>query len=182
MYSKSELLVLRLISKGCTNMESISAASGLSTTGLYAVLRAMREDGLLSGSKGLEISRTPYHARLMGIVESSANAVELLSDGGMGLLGALREPRTIDQLMAETGLSRATVYRRIKTARSVGAVTLSDDGRYVLNDVLWPGLRELFDRKDDMDRVMDARAPFGSRILHRDPGRVLYSSPAESDD
>ena len=158
MYSKTELLILRLISKGCTNMESISAASGLSSTGLYAVLRAMREDGLLSGNKGIEVSRTPYHARLIGILESSANAIELLSDGGMGLLSALREPKTANQLIVETGLSKASVYRRIKTARSVGAVTITDDGRYVLNDALWPGLRELFDCKDDMDKVMAAES------------------------
>ena len=181
MYSKTELLILRLISKGCTNMESISAASGLSSTGLYAVLRAMREDGLLSGNKGIEVSRTPYHARLIGILESSANAIELLSDGGMGLLSALREPKTANQLIVETGLSKASVYRRIKTARSVGAVTITDDGRYVLNDALWPGLRELFDCKDDMDKVMDTRAPFGSRILYSDKSRVLYSSSAEAD-
>ena len=181
MYSKTELLILRLISKGCTNMESISAASGLSSTGLYAVLRAMREDGLLSGNKGIEVSRTPYHARLIGILESSANAIELLSDGGMGLLSALREPKTANQLIVETGLSKASVYRRIKTARSVGAVTITDDGRYVLNDALWPGLRELFDCKDDMDKVMDTRAPFGSRILYSDKSRVLYSNSAEAD-
>ena len=182
MYSKSELLVLRLISRGCTNMESIMAASGLSTTGLYAVLRAMRRDGLLSEGRGFDICRTPYHVRLTNLVESSPNAVELLSDSGMRLLGALREPKTVDQLMEETGLSRASVHRRIKTARSVGAVTVADDGRYVLNDILWPGLRELFDCKDDMDRVMDPLVPTGARILHRGQGRVLYSSPRDYDD
>lgn len=182
MYSKSELLVLRLISKGCTNVGSLSAASGLSSTGIYAVLRAMKEDGLLSGSKGIEISHTPYHARLIGILESSENAIELLSDGGMGLLSALRKPKTANQLIVEIGLSKASVYRRIKVARSVGAVTTIEDGRYVLNDILWPGLRELFDSKDDMDKVMDVRVPFGSKILYSDTGRVLYSSPIETDD
>lgn len=182
MYSRTELLVLRLIAMGCTEMESVQSASGLSRNGLYAVLRRMREDGLLDGRKGLRVPRTPYHSKLLKLVGSSPNAVDLLSDSGFTMLANLREPQTVGQLMEGTGLSRASVYRRIQYAAEAGAVTRGEDGTFRLNDRLWPGLRDLFDSKDEMDREMDRRVPFGSTILYRDGDRVLYSSPAHHDD
>lgn len=179
MYDRTELLVLRLISKGCTDMEAIQSDTGLSRNGLYATIRRMRGDDLLFGRKGLDVPRTPYHAKLMRILEATPNAVDLLSDSGFGMLSDLREHRTVDELMVSTGLSRASVYRRLQDAMSVGAVTKGDDGTYHLNDVLWPSLRGLFDSKDDMDMEMDRRVPFGSEILYRDGDRVLYSSPSD---
>ena len=77
-------------------MEAIQSDTGLSRNGLYATIRRMRGDDLLFGRKGLDVPRTPYHAKLMRILEATPNAVDLLSDSGFGMLSDLREHRKVD--------------------------------------------------------------------------------------
>jgi len=53
---------------------------------------------------------------------------------------------------------------------------LSKDGdKYVINDRIWPELRDLADRYADYSGSFDARVPPGSRIYHRSRSLVIFS-------
>ena len=180
MYSKTELMVLRLLALGDSEMESIRTTVGLSKTGMYSVLRSMRSKGLLA-RKGLDMVPTPYNSRLLNILASSANSVDLLSTSGIVILKSLRIPKTPAKLVEETGMSRATVHRRLRVACDMGAVSHSD-GTYRLNDKLWPDIRPLLDSLDDQESTMDPSVRLGSTIYRRDGMRILYSNHSDQGD
>ena len=179
MFTQSELLALRSISNGTTDADSIAEEMGSSRATAYSAIRGLRAKGILSPD-GMSLVPSAAGIRLSRIMSVSSGMASVLSGHGMDVLMTLREPRTPEDVADALGISRATAYRRISDARSLGVVRRRDGG-FVINDSLWPELRRMLDSFEDLADVYDPRAPVGSVIYSRDRDGVLYSNPAELD-
>ena len=127
------------------------------------------------------MSSNAYALRLAALMRPSPNRAEVLADSGIDMLIKLREPCNVEAIMADLGLSRATVYRRLRLATATGAVR-KVGGEYVLNDRMWKGLRETMDSIADHRAVSDPRVVSGATIYRNTKGEVMYSYPGELED
>lgn len=180
-FSKSELTLLHHIANGTEDVSELSRLMGVSETSVYNAARGLRRKGVLSGRRGFGISADAASVRLTLMMRDSAGRAALLSDSGIPVLTAILEPRTAEEVMALTALSRATVFRKLGLARRMGAAILDDSDRYVINDRAWRGLREMLLSLADKSEVVDPRVKSGSEIYRISSDEVLFSNPSELD-
>lgn len=176
MFTRSELTVLHYLANGYDTVEKISEAMGVSQTSVYGHVKSLKEKGVLENHRGISINHDAFSIRLMNIMKPSKGRAKVLADSGLEILMELREPSEIEEIVADSGLSRATVFRRLGVATSVGTVVKMEDGRYVLNRKMWHGLQELLDSMEDRNDVLDPRVEYGSEIYRNTKEEVLYSS------
>lgn len=161
MFSRSELVLVHHLANGLDTVDALMSATGLGQARVYRMVADLKRKGVLDPGRGIRISPDPFSLRLLHLMEPSAKRAGILADSGMEVLMELRSPRTVDEVVSALGASRATVYRHISAAMSAGAVSM-DGERYVLNDRMWKGLREMLDSlADRMDAVQGANAVAG---------------------
>ena len=180
-FSKSELTLLHHIANGKEDISELSRLMGVSETSVYNAARGLRRKGVLSGRRGFDISADAASVRLTLMMRDSAGRAALLSDSGIPVLMAILEPRTAENVVTMTALSRATVFRKLGLARRMGAAILDDSDRYVINDRAWKGLREMLLSLADKSEVVDPRVKSGSEIYRTSSDEVLFSNPSELD-
>lgn len=177
MFSKTELRVLHYIANGTTEARTISKELDVTPAQIYNAIHGLKRKGVLESGQGAVLSTAPFALRLAEIMSASPDRCYVLSGSSIPVLSELREPGSAEDVVRRTGISRATVFRKIKDAGQMGAVRQLDGGRYTLNDRLWPNLRKLLDDMEDEKEVFDPRVERGSRIYSNTSEEVLYSYP-----
>lgn len=181
MFTRSELVLLHHVANGMTDVSDLSETMGITPVRVYEIIRSLKCKGILSDIRGIKLSSNAYALRLASLMRPSSNRAEVLADSGIDVLIELREPHDVAEIVADLGLSRASVYRRLKLAMKTGAVR-KDGEMYVLNDLMWNGLREALDSIVDQREVFDPRVVSGAVIYRNTRGEALYSYPRELDD
>ena len=166
MFTRSELVLLHHIANGMTDVSDLSETMGITPVRVYEIIRSLKCKGILSDTRDIKLFSNAYALRLASLMRPSANRAEVLADSGIDVLIELREPHDVAQIMADLGLSRASVYRRLKLAMKTGAVR-KDGEMYVLNDLMWNGLREALDSIVDQREVFDPRVVSGAVIYRK---------------
>lgn len=173
--SERELTVLYWLAHGHNDVEDVSELMGVSPSLTYGAVRSMKQKGILEDKKGISIARNPFAIRLMHVMGGGIRRAKYLDGSALDVLSALREPKTADELMEATGLSRSTVFRYIKSLGGIGAIRELHPG-YQINEKVWVGLRKLLNSMEDLQEVYDCRVPCGAEIYLNSRDGVLYSS------
>ena len=181
MFTRSELVLLHHVANGMADVSDLSEAMDITHVRVYEIIRSLKCKGILSDTRSIKLSSNAYALRLASLMRPSANRAEVLADSGIDILIELREPHDVAEIMADLGLSRASVYRRLKLAMKTGAVR-KDGETYILNDLMWNGLRDALDSIVDQKEVFDPRVISGAVIYRNTRCEVLYSYPGELDD
>lgn len=179
MFSKTELRVLHHIANGTTDARAISKELDVTPAQVYNAIHSLKKKGVLESGQGTILSNAPFALRLTEMMSISPDRCHVLSGSAIPVLSELREPRSAEEIVRRTGISRATVFRKIRDAGLMGAVRQLGSGRYTLNDRLWPDLRKMLDSLDDEREVFDPRIERGSRIYRNTKDEVLYSYPVK---
>ena len=181
MFSRSELVLLHHVANGVVDVEALSEAMGITRVRVYGIIRSLKCKGILCDSQNIKMNSNAYTIRLASLMRPSEKREDVLADSGIDMLIELREPHDVEEIMSILGLSRATVFRRLKLAISTGAVK-KVDGKYVLNDRMWSGLREAMDSIADQRAVADPRVVSGAVIYRNTRDEVMYAYSGESND
>ena len=180
MFNEAELVLVHHYSNGVEDTISLSEKMNKTRVQIYNIVNSLKKKGILSNTKGIELSTDPFAIRLMNIMHQSDSRAKLLANSGLDVLIELREPKTMKELEESLGLSKPSIYRIVRSARIAGAV-VKDDDRYRINTKMWAGLTEFLDSAVDRRDVFDERIPRNSRILGRIGKNVIFSNPNDLD-
>lgn len=173
--TERELTILHYLEHGHDDINEVSELMGVTPTMTYAAVRSMKYKGLLDKRKGIHIAPNAFAVRLQHMMGFSVERAKCLSDSALDILAALREHRTVDELISITGISRSTLFRYIKSLSAVGAIRSATPG-YELNDIAWVDLRKVLDSMSDYQEVIDPRVRCGAQIYSVSKEAVVYST------
>ena len=148
MFNEAELVLIHHYSNGVEDTISLSEKMNKTRVQIYNIVNSLKKKGILSNTKGIELSTDPFAIRLMNIMHQSDSRAKLLANSGLDVLIELREPKTMKELEGSLGLSKPSIYRIVRSARIAGAV-VKDDDRYRINTKMWAGLTEFLDSAVD---------------------------------
>lgn len=168
------------IAGGRRDARSISAETGLSAPRAYGVVGSLRGKGMAE-KRGREVAvaRSAFPLALSRVLSDSPGSIAPLSDSGLDVLAALCVPGTAEAVSAESGLARATVYRKMDEMGRMGMVA-KRGGAYGINDALWPGLRGLAGAYVEHRALMDERVPRDAEVYRGPRGLLLFSCRAQT--
>lgn len=182
MFTKSELILIHYVANGKADVQSLSESMGITHARVYDIIRSLKCKQILDNTRGVKLNSNALSMRLSALMRPSDRRADVLADSGLDILMEIREPSSVEDIMKKLDLSRATVFRRLGLAVSSGAAMKAGRSTYVLNDRMWPGLREMLDSLDDMRSVLDPRVVRGAVIYKNSRNEVLYSCQEETGD
>ena len=180
MFSESELILLHHYSNGIDGAKTLAEKMEKTRSQIYNIIKELKRKGILTNSEGIEISSDAFAIRLMRVMHNSKERATLLSDSGLDILIELREPRTVEELETILGISKPSIYRKIRIGRIASAI-VKEGKRYHVNTKTWNGLYELLNSAADRKEVFDERVPRNSEILGRVGNEVIFSCPNGSE-
>ena len=136
-FSKTELGILKQVAEGNRSVKEIAKSLNKSKFQIYRSGQKLIEKNFLSLSNGFyePIKNTPT-TLLIQLLGEFPSIIEPLSDSGSDILKCLFEAKTIQEIMAESGIKRTQVFKKIKQARAISLVKNVDD-HYKLNEKIW---------------------------------------------
>lgn len=164
MFTKSELILIHYVANDKADVQSLSESMGITHARVYDIIRSLKCKQILDSTRGVKLNSNALSMRLSALMRPSDRRADVLADSGLDILMEIREPSSVEDIMKKLDLSRATVFRRLGLAVSSGAAMKAGRSTYVLNDRMWPGLREMLDSLDDMRSVLDPRVVRGAVI------------------
>ena len=182
MFTKSELILIHYVANGKADVQSLSESMGITHARVYDIIRSLKCKQILDCTRGVKLNSNALSMRLSALMRPSDRRADVLADSGLDILMEIREPSSVEDIMKKLDLSRATVFRRLGLAVSSGAAMKAGRSTYVLNDRMWPGLREMLDSLDDMRSVLDPRVVRVAVIYKNSRNEVLYSYQEETGD
>jgi hypothetical protein len=90
----------------------------------------------------------------------------------------LDTPKTIEEIITNTGIKPSTFFLKLKTGRSRSLIRTKDK-TYVFNKKLYPRIYEFFTELNKYEESFDKRIPPGSIIYHKTDKEIVFSTKAE---
>jgi predicted transcriptional regulator len=149
--TENEVLVLTLIIRSLepVHLRTIQKELGLVKGSISRIITSLEDKGLVERAGGsiLIASTPPAEAfKRLYYTHRASPLSEILSGRRVELLSRLdRQPKSLESLATETGISSDTVYYYLQGFLHLGAVSRSKQGRvylYSFNYILWPDLKE----------------------------------------
>lgn len=177
--SQNELKALQIMAGGETGIKQIAVRLGISLKQAYRVCKALGQKGLLQRErKAVMLSKVPMAVMLSNLISENPNTIPLLADSGITIFIALLAQKSTAQIAAESGLKKSIIYRKLKQALSISAAR-KEKGKYIINDKVWPKLKELLQAIKTQEETIDSRAPLGSVIYFKNKKEILFSNKAD---
>ncbi len=169
----SALELLRQL-KEPVEVKRLQASLGLKHSGFYEILKELTDSDYVELVNGQVRLKLNAKAALLRKVSEKFNITELLRDSNENVIVALIDPKSLQNLINETGLSYRTVYRSLESLLSIGAV-VQHNGSYTLTDD--SGLR-LFVNLLKEEAEKGYAEPYAT-VLYKDALRILKRVPIE---
>ena len=180
MFTEKELELLYHLYRGDSNVDSLSGSLGISKPETYRLVREMRRKDVLDPDD-LCISRCAFAKRLMFIMSEGTGMSRFLRDRRLDVLLSITEPRTIDSISYDTGISESYL-RKILSIQIQGGMVQNINGVYRINDDEYPEVRPFLESYKDHREMSDPRVPRMAKIIRSNDREILYSSREETDD
>ena len=179
--SKPELKVLEQIAKNNTKVLEIAHALKKSDKQIYRTSKNLIEKGFIELSRGkITAKKTTHNTLLLQLLSKHPNLVEILSSNGIQILSAILDPKSIKQIINETGLKKSLIYQKIKQTFNVSIIK-KENKNYVLNAKLWVKLKEFLEEYKKFLESVDQRIPANSIIYKKTNKELVFSNKGKID-
>ena len=139
--SKSELMVLEQIANGNKKISQIASAIKRSNKQVYVIAKQLSRNKIIQLSNGTLYPQKAVHVTLLlQLLSKTPSLSSVLADSGLPLITVMRRPATIKEIMIETGFKRATVFKKLKQAKT-RSIIRKNANTYEINEKLWPLLK-----------------------------------------
>ncbi len=180
-FSKTELKVLWQAAIGKRRIPEIALAMNKDQSQIYRILRSLEKKGFAALDRGVMIPSDNTSANmLLQELSRRPSIVDNLSGCGIKLFTAILEPKSVTQIIKETGIKRSTVFRKLREAGRNSFVNVSD-GKYFLNGVIWPKVKDFLTELKKYEETADKRVPPGATIYHKTDKEIIFSTKIECD-
>ena len=180
-FSKTELKVLWRAALGERHVSEVASALKKDVSQVYRVLKNLEKKGFATLKQGLITPSEQTHVNiLLQELSRRPNIIDNLSGCGIRLFIAILEPKSISQIIKETGIKRSTVFQKLKQAGRNSFILLSDK-TYALNWKIWPEIKEFFIALKKYEETADARVPPGAVIYFKNEREIVFSTQVECD-
>lgn len=171
--SETELKVIECISKGVLDPRLIAIQLKKSIKQVYKAKKYLLQKGfILSG----DVSSPTHVSLLMQLMRQYTSLIPLLAGSGIKIFISILLPKTICEITQETGVKKSMVYRKIKDALEL-SVVIKHKNQYVVNERIWPLLKEFLAELHTFEQNTDSRVPIGSVIYYKHKDEIVFTSP-----
>ena len=178
-FSRTELEILDQIAQGNMRISGIAAAMKKSKPQIYRSGKKLIEKNIIIISRSnYEVTRSAPASLLVQLLREFSSAIEPLSDSGIEVLKTLFEPRSIREIMQQSGIGRTQVFKKISQARAISLVRKRDK-KYSLNEKLWTKAIDFLKELTKYEDTVDSRVPGSSVIYYKNDKEILFSSMEE---
>ncbi len=175
MFSKTELKLLEQLAVGNRKINEIALALKKSDKQIYRIVKKLTEKNLITNQrKVIAAEKNTTASLLLNLLSKHSILSDLLADSGMEILISLLEPRTVPEIIQQTGLKKSAVYGKLKKAYNVSIV--KKEKKYFLNSKVWMDLIELLIEMKSYIENVDKRIPSGSTIYYSSIKEVVFST------
>jgi len=179
--SRTELQILMELARGNKNISGIAKALIRSKAQVYRSGQKLLRNGFILRSNGFyEPVKEAYVNLLLQLLGNFPSLIEPFSGSGLKVFIALLEPKGIAELMQETRLGRAQVFKKIKQARAISLIRY-ENSEYYLNEKLWSKVFGFLWELKAHEETVDPRVPADSMIYFRNEKEIVFSSREELD-
>ncbi len=179
--SSAELQMLGQIASGNRTVAGVASAMHRSGVQIRRLGRKLVGKGLILRASGLYVpERITHLALLLQLLSTYPSLIKPLANSGIKLLTALLEERTVVELIKETKLKRAMVFRKLKESRQIGLITVKS-GKYALNEKIWPAAKDFLLELKKHEETTDARIPANSTVYFKNNGEIIFSTKEQLD-
>lgn len=180
-FSQTELKILEQISQGNTTIIDIAKAIKKSKKQIYRASQKLAKKGFLELSKGnLEPKKASHITLLLHILADYPNLTQLLSESGIEILFTSLKPKTVEDIIDETGLKKSIIYRKLKQARTISVIKRKNK-QYFFNEKLWSKLKDFLEEFKRLLEITDIRIPANSIIYYKTDKEIVFSNKTKQD-
>lgn len=180
-FSKAELKVLWQVAIGKRLVSEIALALNKDQSQIYRILKNLEKKGFAALENGIITPLENTHVNiLLQELSRRPNIIDNLSGCGIKLFTAILEPKTVSQIINETGIKRSTAFCKLKEAARNSFINTSEE-KYFLNEKIWPKIKELFIELKKFEETTDKRVPPGAVIYYKNENEIVFSTKVECD-
>ncbi len=173
---KTELRIIEQIAKGNRNVKDIALAIKKSRAQVYRAGKKLIEKKFLVISNGVyEPNKTTIPILLMAILSEFPSLTQILSGSGIELLTILIEPKDISEIIKDSSIKKAQIFKKIKQARSISLVKKIGK-KYVVNESLWLNVMDFLKELKKYEETTDPRIPANSIIYYKNDEEIVFST------
>lgn len=174
--TKGELQVLDQLAKGMNQIPLVASALQKSQRQTYTLVTGLREKGVLELQKGELCPVDKVHiALLLKLLTVKQRAWEFLADSAIPIYTKFLTPKSVQEVQRATKVTLATVYKFVREARQRNILRTIENG-FVLNEKIWPELKEFLTEVQVYEQNIDTRVPLGATIYYKTEDEVVFSS------
>ena len=178
-FSKTELKVLWQIAIGKKLVSEVALALNKDPSQIYRILKSLEKKGYAKLEKGIIFSSENTHVNiLLQELSRRPNIVNNLSGCGIKLFTSLLEPKSISQIILETGIKRSTVFYKLKEAAKNSFIN-TNGKKYFFNEAIWPRVKEFLLELKKYEETSDKRIPPGAVIYFKNEDEIVFSTKIE---
>jgi predicted transcriptional regulator len=179
--SKTELKVLEQIAFGKDQVQTIAKALQRDESQIYRIIKKLNEKGFARLEKRKITPSELTHVRiLLQELSQGKNIINHLSGCGMKLYTAMLKPKTIAEIVKETGIKKSTVFYKLKEALRNSFFSTAEK-KYSFNEKIWPKTKEFLVELKKYEETTDRRIPPGSVIYYKTEKEIVFSTQVECD-
>jgi len=181
-FSKTELKLLEQVSLGKNQASDIALALKKDKSQIYRLIKSLeKKNFLILKNKTITPSDKIHVQLLLQQLSLQSSFIEDISGCGMGLYNYILDtPRTMEEIIKNTGIKPSTFFLKLKTGRRKSLIRTKDK-TYVFNKKLYPRIYEFFTELNKYKDSFDKRIPSGSIIYHKTDKEIVFSTKAKCD-
>lgn len=181
-FSKTELKVLEQVALGRNQASDMALVLKKDKSQIYRLIKSLGKKNFLILKNKTITSLDKIHVQLLlQQLSLQSSFIEDISGCGMELYNYILDvPRTIEEIINNTGIKSSTFFLKLKTGRSKSLIRTKDNA-YVFNKKLYPRIYDFFTELNKYEESFDKRIPPGSIIYHKTDKEIVFSTKVECD-
>jgi predicted transcriptional regulator len=180
-FSDTELQILRELALGKKDISELAKTLEKSEDQIYRSINNLIDKRFVSRSNRLlEPMKTIHTNLLLQLLSDYPNIITPLSNSGIKIYTALLGPKSVHELVEETGYNRAMIFRKLNLAINISMINKKNN-KYALNKNLWSKLIEFLEALKKYEEMTDKRVPSNSIIYYKDNKEIIFSIKEEFD-
>ncbi len=174
--SSTELKVIEELAKGNKEINSIASALKKSDKQIYRIMKQLENEGVIEKTnRGFEIKKITHTVLLSQLITEYPSLIKPFSDSGINILMSILQPNSIEDIMQETQLKKAIIYRKINLMKNI-SIILKLKNKYVINQKIWPKVKEFLIELDKYEKNIDKRVPVNAIIYYKNEEEIVFST------
>jgi predicted transcriptional regulator len=181
-FSQTDLKILEQLANGTKHIKHIAVAINKSDKQIYRSCQKLKNIDFISLTKGkIEPRKSTHITLLLQLLATYQNIIQHISGSGLQILIALVKPKTVEQIMMETGLKKSVIYDKIKQDINVSIVIQDKSHKYVINEKIWKNLKDFLEEYKKYEETTDIRVPANSTIYFKNDREIIFSNKGDQD-